>query len=738
MSDVKRQRINFKFITASVLLLMLLLSLDLMSAAIQNATKFNKLFSTLLWINITGLVILVVMIGVSISRLLSQYYRQAPGSRLSLKLVAIFAAITFIPSAVVYYFSLDFLRQGIDSWFDVRIESALGDALDLGRASLDSRMREARKLTEGMAEELDLLPNRPLPLVLNDLRDHSGASEITLLSESGRLLGSSSADASILVPDLPNEALLLHVRQVKSYVGLDAIRDQGLHMRVLVHNPSPGFDNDGTILQALFPVAQRLNTLAENVQNAYVDYRELAYMRPHLKNGLILTLSMVLLLSLLGAFWAAIYSARQMVAPIRHLAEGTRAVAAGQYDKKIPFPGNDELGFLVESFNDMTKRIALARDEASRSQLQAENQRAYLEVVLGSLSTGVLTLDADQSLRTVNEAAVQILQKELRECVGHNLRAIEDLHPSLQAFCRTIATQLARQCGYWAEQISMIGESGHQVLMCRGSALPSVGLQPAGFVIVFDDITELLRAQREAAWGEVARRLAHEIKNPLTPIQLSAERLRHKYLHAMAEQDAKILDRSTHTIIQQVEAMKEMVKAFNEYALAPKLKLVLLDVNAIVREVLDLYHAEEHPIIIHSQLAKDLPLIEADVGRIRQLLHNLIKNAQEALGHQDYGEITITTAAVRHNGKGWDTVELHVQDSGPGIPTDILDRLFEPYVTTKIKGSGLGLAIVKKIVEEHGGNIFAENLQDSGARLVIRLPVPEAQTKMEHINESIV
>jgi len=416
----------------------------------------------------------------------------------------------------------------------------------------------------------------------------------------------------------------------------------------------------------------------------------------------------------------AFFSARRMTAPIRKLAEGTRAVAEGDYDKQLPLTRNDELGFLVRSFNDMTRRIAQARDQAARSRRQVEEQRAYLATILDNLSSGVMTFDRERRLRRSNLAATQILGVDLRVHNGEPIARLAQGHAHLQAFVDAFESRLMEEAGPWTEQITLSTSATRQVLMCRSTPLDS----PRGHVVVFDDITALIQAQRDAAWGEVARRMAHEIKNPLTPIRLSAERLRRKYLKQMSQEDARVLDRSTHTIVQQVETMKEMVNAFSEYARAPHMKPEFLDLSRIVREVLDLYRGSAHGVRIEAVLDSHTPPVEADRGRIRQVLHNLFKNALEAMEAMTDEQAPRLTVSTRWNKSVQNRyLELEVRDNGPGFPPQVIDKLFEPYMTTKQKGTGLGLAIVKKIVEEHGGRITAGNHPQGGASVVVNLPV---------------
>lgn len=714
MALVTLTRFDSRSAPVIVLSVLLLVSLYLMSRVTENSEEFGRLYSTLLLVSIGELVILVVLIGTNLFRLARQYRSSATGSRLTVRLVVMFVILAVTPVSIVYYFSLEFLRRGIDSWFDVRVEEALVDALELSRALLDDRMREQLKLTRRVAAELSEVPDNELALALDELRYRSLATELTLFAPDGRIISFSSNDPLAIVPNRPHKALLSQLRGKGDFIGLDTIADK-LHARALIEIQSPNA-NQPRVLQSLFPVAERLRTLTDGVQSAYEHYEKLSYMRGPLKFSYIVTLSLVLLLSLLTAVWAAFYAARRLVAPIRLLAIGTRQVSEGDYGRHLPLPSNDEFGFLVQSFNDMSSKIAGARDEADRSQLRAEEQRAYLEAVLGRLSSGVLALDEEQRLRTVNAAASQILGADLDAMLHNSLQNIGQRHTYLTHFVEVILPHLGKNIKEWREEVILLGPSGRQVLMCRGASL----LGEAGHVIVFDDITALIQVQRDAAWGEVARRLAHEIKNPLTPIQLSAERLRHKYLKTMDSKDAELLDRSTHTIVQQVEVLKEMVKAFSDYARVPKLQLQPLDLHKLIMEVLDLYGDNEAQIKFETDFDATLPPVAADFGRMHQLLHNLIKNAIEAMDKKT-GRVRIITRRIEQS--EFVVAELRFDDYGPGFPLELLGKVFEPYVTTKPKGTGLGLAIVKKIVEEHGGVLWAENRPEGGASIVIRLPL---------------
>ncbi|OOZ41257.1 hypothetical protein BOW53_04570 [Solemya pervernicosa gill symbiont] len=714
---------------ALLLFAMLLTSLYLLSESTQNSEQFSQLYIAMLALNALILVILLGLIIYSVIKLIRGYRNRAPGARLTMRMVVMFVILAVTPVTIVYLFSVQFLMRGIDSWFNVQVESALEDAIELSRSSLDARMKELLHDSEVMGGKLENVSDTFMAVEVDDLRVESGADELTLLAQNGHIVASSSSDPTRIVPYQPDDVILSYVRNTGPYVGLDAINDL-LYIRVVV--PVTGVVDGGMggfIMQVLYPVAERLDRLARNVQDAYGRYKALAYLREPLKFSFIVTLSLVLLLSILSAVLAAFSSARRLVAPIGDLAEGTRAVAAGDYNKRIPEIGGDELGILVRSFNVMTKRIAHASDEARRSQQEAQSQHAYLEAVLSRLTSGVVVLDSELYVRTINEMAVQFLKVDRSALLDQPFTQLAELHPGLEDFVAALTPHFDQGGSEWREEVTLFSGGGRQVLMCRGTTLPDEDGGAVGHVIVFDDITNLVQAQRDAAWGEVARRLAHEIKNPLTPIQLSAERLRHKFLNKMEEKDAAVLDRSTHTIVQQVDAMKAMVNAFSDYARAPKIELQRLDLNTLVYDVLELYRGPGSGVAIEKSLADALPEIEADAGRLRQLVHNLLKNAIEALEDVDTPVVTVRTACMQKEDCRY--IELRFEDNGLGFPEELLGQLFEPYVTTKTKGTGLGLAIVKKIVEEHGGVIRGENLEPNGAAIVIQLPVMDGKSDRE-------
>jgi nitrogen fixation/metabolism regulation signal transduction histidine kinase len=703
-------------LTIAALFLGVLISLHLMSTATQDASQLGKMYSWLVLVNALGSALLLGLVVANAYWLFKQLRKKAAGSNLTARMIFLFSLLSLAPASIVFYYSMQFLEQSIDSWFDVRIDQAMEDALQLGQAALDERMRGLLKQTEHTAGELADAPVSLLAIRLGELRDLSEAVEMTVFSRQGRIVAFSGSQPGSIIPDLPEIGVLLQVKQGKSYVGLEPAAAEGLQIRTVVSMVG----DDAFFLQTIYPVPLRLAQLAGTVESAYVHYKELTFLRGSLKLTFALTLSLVLMLSLLAAIWAAFLSIRRIVAPVRYLAQGTRAVAEGNYEKRLPVKRRDELGFLVESFNAMTEKIAQARDDAQRSRQEVERQRAYLETVLGNLSSGVLSFDSTMRLLTANQAADAILHADFGQYVGWPLTVLTGAYPHLADWMDTVEGHLHGREESWQQEIPFLGPTGRQELLCRGTSLFNADGEWQGAVMVIDDVTALIQAQRASAWSEVARRLAHEIKNPLTPIQLSAERLRHKLSKSLESAEAEVLDRATRTIVQQVEAMKTMVNAFAEYAKPSIIQLQRLNIEVLIEEVVALYPPSSG-LEFELSLAGHLPEVYVDPVKIRQVLHNLIKNSQEAVVSGASGKMQIRTHFVEENRHHF--VEIRLRDNGPGIASEQADRIFDPYVTTKAKGTGLGLAIVKKIVEEHGGSIRLDTGYRDGAGFVIRLPV---------------
>ena len=730
-------------VAGSIGVLLWLVALYMLGVAAQNSQKFEGWLPWILLVNICGLLTLFGLLAVKVTRLVRDFRRHVPGSRLKGRTVAIFSGLAVAPILVVYYFSLQFLNRGIDSWFELEVSQGLRDTRELSRAALEVRESEFLQHTQTVAHDLESVPEFQLYSELDRRRRESTALELTLVGPQGRIIATSSDLPMDMLPVPATEAMLLQLRRGLPYVSLDTNSVGGY----LIRAAAP-LNDGGTVrraLIALYPVPQQLSQLADTVQRSYSQYANLLQLRPALKTTFVLILTFVVLMSLIAAVYGAFFAAQRLVQPVQDLIAGTRAVAKGNYDTKVPLPSRDELGFLVTSFNDMTKRLGRAREETRRSQQAVEAERAGLAVILARLSTGVVSLEPDLRIRTANQAASAILGADLEAVVG---KPFDESISSSELFTQFLAAVKARLSGDhldWREQIELMSDSGKRVLMCACTALPNDVGGAAGMVLVFDDITTLLQAQRDAAWGEVARRLAHEIKNPLTPIQLSAERMRRKFLGSMNAHDAQILERATHTIVAQVDAMKQMVNAFSEYARAPDMHVTHFDLNLLISEVADLYRVQDRVAELILDLSPDLPQISADRMRIRQILNNLVTNSLEALEGRTGARIEIKTEVVDDGAREGAAAEIVITDNGPGFQRDLIGTVFDPYVTSKPKGTGLGLAIVKKIAEEHGGHIEADNPRSGGARVRITLPLGDGARslsareprKVEHRRERV-
>jgi len=704
---------------------LVLTALFLLSRTAQNSDDFDRLHILILLVNVAGVLVLFALLVGNLARLWRDYRNHVPGSKLKARMVGMSVTLAVVPLLVVFYFSMQFINRGIDTWFNVEVEKGLDDALALSRAALEMQMRDRLKTTVQIADRLREVSGRQLFFELSMLRRESGANEITVFGRNSRILATSSDLAADTMPAAPRDEVILQIRQNRPFVSLDPLERGSFQIRTAVAFGDRSRPETLGIIQAQYPVTERIGRMANNVDSSYSEYKRLLYLREPLKRTFTLTLTVVLLLSLLTSVYGAFVLSRRLVAPIQNLVAGTRAVAKGDFDTRLPTPSRDEIGFLVSSFNDMTEKLSDAQHQASLSQALVEAERANLEVILARLSTGVVALESNLRIRTANQASGTILNVDLENRVGKLLTDVAKGQPLLQQFVDVAQVHLDAGETEWREQIVLRGEVGRRVLSCACTTLPGDEDHAAGFVVVFDDITALLQAQRDAAWGEVARRLAHEIKNPLTPIQLSAERLRRKYMKTMSEDEVQVLDRATHTIVQQVEAMKEMVNAFSDYARAPDIDINVFSLDELAHEVVDLYRAQASGIEIVLNTDPTLPNIEADIGRVRQILHNLIRNSIEALENSDQKgriEVRISKTEVQET----EIAEIVVEDNGPGFKTGSVSQVFDPYVTTKPKGTGLGLAIVKKLVEEHGGAIEAENLDEGGAVIRIQLPVNEA------------
>jgi nitrogen fixation/metabolism regulation signal transduction histidine kinase len=680
--------------------------LFLLATASANSELFASHYPLLVGINAIAAMALLAPIIVQLRRLKREYRNRVFGSRLKYRLVVMLALMAVVPGMMIYGVSMLFAVKSIDSWFDVRVDSALEGGLSLGRNVLGSLETELLGKAREMSFVLSDTP-MPGPRMLNRLREQANVQSATLISLSGGVLANSSGELENLLPPIPSPAQLRQARASRGTSAIEGDAGSGLTIRVLVPVSSYELGAEPRILQVIQPVPAAVAESAEAVAAAYRDYQSLQLARGGLKRIYTLTLTFTLLVALFASVALAFFLAERLARPLLILAEGTQAVAAGDFTPRVAWKSHDELGVLTRSFSDMTRQLDEARNEAGRHQ-------AYLESVLANLSAGVLAFDRDFHLQAANRGAGTILKDDLT-ALGNEPLADWPRH---QPFAAAVLEAFRERGPEWQRQLEFEDAEGvPQTLLLRGSTLPEAG--GGGYVVVFDDISQLISAQRSIAWGEVARRLAHEIKNPLTPIRLSAERLQHKLTERLDEAGREMLRRSIATIVNQVEAMKHMVNDFRDYAKTPPPTLVSLDLNGLVRELLQLYEADA--ALLRAELAPDLPLVLADGSQLRQVLHNLVKNSREALAEHPpaAAEPRVTVATRREERRAL----LIVSDNGPGFGAQILPRACEPYVTSKAKGTGLGLAIVRKIVEDHKGELRLANREGGGAEVTIKLPL---------------
>ena len=656
---------------------------------------------------------LLVLLGWRLWSLQKRIRRGVFGAKLTLKLLLMFGVVAMLPGLVVYGASVFFLNRSIETWFDVRVDTALASGVNLGQAALDDLLRELNKKAQRMAISLSEEGLGSAITSLSTLREQSAVQELTLFDERGGVIAHVGTEHGSLLPVLPDRNVLWQVRQQQPYSRIEEVPERGLIMHVIVPVYSNSLTGETRVLQLVQPVPPSLAHDAQEVQHAYQEYQQIAVSRLGLKRIYGVALTLTLMLALLMTFVIAYLLSEHLGAPLRTLARGTRAVAKGDFSQMPALKSRDELGVLIQSFNRMTRQLSDAREQVAQNHQETEQAKAFLERVLANLSSGVVVLDDALQVRTINSAAAHILGKTTAELDERRLTELGQPGEPLHAFGVTVAARFGENEGEWQEQVDYAGNGGSQTLLLRGTRLPP-GVE-RGYVLVFDDVTKLLDAERNAAWSEVARRLAHEIKNPLTPIQLSAERIAHKLDGRLQQADAEFVGRATRTIVNQVAAMKSMVDAFAGYARMPRAKLEALDINALVHEVLALYDAKALGLQLH--LDADLPRIAGDSTLLRQVIHNLLQNAQDALAGHATPCVEISTRLSNN------AIYLTVTDNGAGFPEHLMTRLFEPYATTKAKGTGLGLAIVKKIVEEHQGKIHIENRKSGGAMVRIALPV---------------
>ena len=730
------------------------LLLVLLAAASANTEFFDRYYGWLYAANIVVALIFLSVVTALVIVIVLRLRRGKFGTRLLAKLAFFFALVGVVPGGIIYIVSYQFVSRSIESWFDVNVETALTAGLNLGRGMLDASLSDLQTKARLMAEQIASGDAAGTTLTLLRTRDQFGVQDATIVTPGRSMSGAApemhvvaqaSSNFSSLVPvDLPTSLMIDQARSRGYYAAIEGEVDGdpgergskgALRLRVVTRIPDANTTDlqpTERFLQLVQPVPATLARNADAVQRAYREYQEKALGRTGLRKMYIGTLTLALFLATFVAMMLALALGNQLARPLFLLAQGTKEVTEGDYTPKREIKSRDELGFLTQSFNAMTRQLSEARAAVEKNRIALEHSKAYLESILANLTAGVFVFDRQFRLTTANPGAERIFRQPFEAQLGVPLDRIAALAEFGAMVRKAFADQEAasndadKERGHWQQQFSvpMPGETDPLTLLVRGARLvwatgrEAGDVQTSGYVVVFDDISDVISAQRSVAWGEVARRLAHEIKNPLTPIQLSAERLQMKLSDKLAPADAEVLRRGATTIVNQVAAMKQMVDDFRDYARTPPAVLASLQLNDLVSEVLTLYGAEEGKSALEVELSA-LPVIRGDATQLRQVIHNLLQNAQDAVSDTPNPRVVLETRAVEYGdpdaeGHTRVAVRLTVSDNGPGFPARILTRAFEPYVTTKAKGTGLGLAMVKKIVDEHGARIDIRNRMKAG------------------------
>jgi len=688
----------------------------------------------LFWLNLAVAALLSVVILLAAVRLVVRKRRGKFGTNLLIKLAGIFALVGVLPGVLIYTVSVQFVSRSIEVWFDARVQGALDAGIDLGRGTLDALVTDLGAKTRVAAERLGESRALPGPLSFERLREQLSAQEVALVNAAGQVLVTASRSGLAIAPERPSAAMLREARSQRVVTQIEGLDEESTatavaraRVKALARLPAAdlAFGSEDRYLLVVQPIPAAVASNALAVQSAYREYQQRALARDGLRRMYLGTLTLALILAVFGAVLLAAVLGTQLARPLLLLAEGVKQVAAGDLGAKPVSASRDEIGGLTRSFAQMTEQLGHAREQVQQGVAELESARTHLQTILDSLTAGVIVFDAERRIDTVNPGATRILKLPLSAYRGRELGEVpglEDFADAVwQRFELHAASPEAGERDHWQDAFELPAPGSTATtratdadtlsLLVRGAALPEDAR-----LLVFDDISEVVSAQRQAAWSEVARRLAHEIKNPLTPIQLSAERLQHKLEAKLGGDDAGLLQRSVATIVAQVDAMKTLVNEFRDYARLPAAKLVPMDLNALVAEVLALYGeaVERGRIVAHC--AASLPPIQGDPTQLRQVVHNLVQNALDAVAERPDGRVQVSTELVRGDHGAHRAVRLVVQDNGPGFADKVLKRAFEPYVTTKSKGTGLGLAVVKKIADEHGARVRVGNLApESGA-----------------------
>ena len=678
------------------------------------ATGSSNVLSDYFWwiVALCGLLLLVLaaVLVRYVVLLIRDNSKSVFGSQIARRLSGMFTLVAVLPGVFLFGISAQFINGTINSWFGNDTHEALERSLNLSKSALNLAVDNA--VSNATPVQIDLISAASLDGNLGQTLTQSAPTsefaQLALYNATTHKVEKSINPLKLNQPELNKEGWeqLEQTGSVRSLENIGGVLYAQGWMLIGTHK------NQDYALFFRQPIPKDVAQDATLIEAARAKYAELSYTKKGLQTFFLSTLLVATLLAIFLALVMALYFARRFVAPVLSLAEGARAVAQGDFSQTRPVFRNDEFGRCTQLFKHMTEQLSIAKEADERNRLREEAARHYLECVLESLTTGVITLDADGRLKTFNKAAEQILGVSLVSLWGSNWHQWHGKSPQQTLLADVFAAIHETADGDKPVQVEYAAPDDARILLGKATILPEDN--DNGVVMVIDDITVLISAQKEAAWGEVAKRLAHEIRNPLTPIQLSAERLAWKLHDKLDEQDAQILSRSTDTIVKQVAALKEMVEAFRNYARAPSLNLEKQDLNGLVSEVLVLYEAGACKF--NARLSADALPIAADTTAMRQVLHNLFKNAAEAAESDEAPQVNIETG--REGGQ----VFLTVCNNGKSFSKEMLHNAFEPYVTDKPTGTGLGLPVVKKIIEEHGGRISLSNQNSGGACVKIALP----------------
>ena len=692
-----------KYLITSISIISLALLIILIRSLSNSDFISGNTFQLLLRINVFFVVILFGFIAYQIFRLFIEVKKEVTGSRLTLRLVISYSIMIIIPLMVLYFVSVSFLTKSIESWFNVRVESALEGGLNIGQKTLDLMRKDIELKSRSIRYSLSNISEEKFNPVLSDLREKFDIYEAMVLNEDNQIIALSSKEYTAIEQIIPEREELI-------------LADTGFHGKIDINDKNeiylktylPFFSAGNKLKQKYYlnivqKVPDGISQAALSVESVFEDYQALTYSRNSLKVIYQITLSIILFLAIILSISLALYFSRRFTKPLSILSNATQEIAQGNFNKKIPDQGKDELGMLIRSFNSMTSKLDNATKTLELNKQRIETSRNFLENIINNMSSGIVVIDYLKNIRLTNQLATKLLGINFGLLNGQRFNQILETNPELDE----IVTFINKSNNDFDTNRNLTIKIKKRILSLQ--LTKESNKKNANSILLIDDISEITAAQRNEAWSEVARRLAHEIKNPLTPIQLSAERIEHKFSQKLEKNDKKLLGEITTTIVNQVDAIKNMVNEFTEYSRSPILNKEEINIVNLLNDLSNLYEKDDLRIIKQYKIKK--LLIQCDATKIRQVFVNLIQNAYEAKRPEQHCEIQVKLKNTKQ------TIAIQFIDNGMGIQDDI--DIFQPYVTTKKTGTGLGLAVVKKIIEEHNGIITIENNKISGVKVEI-------------------